>query len=260
MVGSGYEDFGVGFDSERSIEVHYPSTADRPLLPSDSLWQPGRDLPALAEGRVVLVPVDGPLSTQESNGGVHGGGEGRDFFGDLECTIGWCVETSGGTRGVVTAGHCSNAMTYRNPFDDVQYSMTTVLQHEGSDGDFQWHTTTGPEWPNWWADENFSLRTMGGLKNTWFRNDSTCVYGRATNQRICTQIYRTNVTSGVHGTQVLVDSHVTTTGDSGAGWSEGFQAHGVHSGWSNWNGIDRSRYSRASRVNNALGVDICVSP
>ena len=192
--------------------------------------------------------------------GVHGGGDA--LIGTAhECTHGWCVENSSGTRGVLTAGHCVSTLSaYENPDTNTIYSTTLQAEHDGYWGDFEWHTTNGNEWPNWIADEYMNKRRMDGIKTSWSRGDATCVFGMTTFERMCTTVHRTSVHGGGNYYLVLTVDQLAQTGDSGAGWSLGTTAHGVHTGWITFDGSSRNVFSRASRIDNALGVDICESP
>jgi hypothetical protein len=101
---------------------------------------------------------------------------------------------------------------------------------------------------------------MNGVKTFWFQGDSTCVFGMTSFERMCTTIHRTGVTSGSNEQMVVTVDGDTLGGDSGAGWSLDTTAHGVHTGLIDLgDSVNRSIYSRASRVDNALSVDICQS-
>lgn len=242
----GLDSFAVAFDGVDSIEVvlgngaSVPATLPAEYLTSDILFE--------------SVP-DAILVTQ----GVHGGGDALLGTSHI-CTFGWCVENSSGVRGVLTAGHCDSVNAYENPDTSTKYAAAMQASHEGWWGDFAWHTTTGNEWPNWFADEYLNKRRMDGIKTSWSQGDATCVFGMTSFERMCTTIYRTSVYSGGHNMMVVTVDGDTLGGDSGGGWSLSTTAHGVHTGLIPLGGSDRSIFSRASRVDNALGVDICESP
>ncbi len=246
VVASGCESYGITFDSVRTIEV---------VIGFGEALQ----LPEHLAENVVIYTVKGEVNRLEAN--VHGGTLASNPGG---ATFGWCVETSGGTRGLVTAAHVSTKGTYTHPVSGNTESVTRQDEYYGQHGEFEWYTTTGSEWPNWFADQANNLRRMDNVKSTWFRNDDTCVFGRSSNQRACDQIYRTSYTGNIDGNtverMVLTDTDNTIGGDSGGGWSYSTTAHGVHSGDTNLNGAWRNRYSRAARVDNAMNVDICESP
>ncbi len=243
----GVDSFAVAFDGVDHIEVvlgngiSVPATVPAEHLTSD----------------IRFKSVPGAVLVKQA--AVHGGGEAWNGA-SRTCTFGWCVENSSGTRGVLAAGHCSGLDMYENPDSSAQSTTTFQAQHDGSWGDYEWHTTNGSEWPNWFADEFLNLREMNGVKTFWFQGDSTCVFGMTSFERMCTTIHRTGVTSGSNEQMVVTVDGDTLGGDSGAGWSLDTTAHGVHTGLIDLgDSVNRSIYSRASRVDNALSVDICQS-
>lgn len=242
------ESFVVAFDGVSTIQVVLGNGMAVPeALPADY---------ATSDVAFESVPEDVVV---KQDGGVHGGGEAWDGA-SRDCTFGWCVENSSGTRGVLTAAHCTGLDTYENPETSDAFSATFQDQHLGVWGDFEWHTTSGPEWPNWFADEFFNLRRMDSVKTTWSNGDATCVFGMTSLERMCTTIHSKAVSVGSSNYMVVTVDGDTLGGDSGGGWSAGTEAHGVHGGLVTLDGASRSYYSRAERVNNALDVDICVSP
>ncbi len=60
---------------------------------------------------------------------------------------------------------------------------------------------------------------------------------------------------------VLMEDHITDDGDSGGPWYLGSTAYGIHYGWDYdpfWP-FDRSAFSRADRLDNALFITVATS-
>lgn len=196
----GQSSFAVAFDGVDSIEVILGNGVDVPT-----------DLPTeYTTSDIRFESVPGAVAEKQ---GVHGGGDAL-ISGDTHwCTFGWCVEDSNGVRGVLTAGHCDYLVEYENPDTAAQWPTTLKAAHEGSWGDFEWHTTTGSEWPNWIADENWTKRRMDGIKTFWLRGDATCVFGLTTLDRKCTTVHRTGVSIDNHNMMVVTVDLETLGGE-----------------------------------------------
>ena len=76
-----------------------------------------------------VVRSDHSILGVTDNNSEHLGGEVLS-----ECTSGFVVEDALGERGIATAGHCDNSLT------DDGASLTFEEEHEGTHGDFQWHS------------------------------------------------------------------------------------------------------------------------
>lgn len=248
LQSEGVSSYVVSFDGIDSIRVVLGNGRSVP-----------ESLPAAYATSDVHFEIELEALTTLQDSGVHGGGEA--WNGTIrDCTFAWCVQDSNGTRGVLTAAHCSGLDLYENPETSDQYSTSFQAQHIGSWGDFEWHTTDGPEWPNWYADNDWSLRRMDSVKTTWSNGDATCVFGMTSLDRMCTTIYDKSASIDGHNYMVVTVAGDTLGGDRGAGWSSGTEAQGIHTGLTYLGGALRSYYSRAERVDNALSVDLCVSP
>ena len=76
-----------------------------------------------------VVRFEGQVLSVNHEDAKHWGGEALKT-----CTSGFGVKSASGTRGISTAGHCSNYQT-----DDAA-TLTFESAHNGEQGDFQWHT------------------------------------------------------------------------------------------------------------------------
>ena len=215
------------------------------------------DLPrGLREG-VRVQTTDGLVAVDEH---TRGGAWVRDD-GVRECTSGFAVESTGGTRGVTTAGHCTGIDEYEQPSDGLVYSLTHQLQHVGTWGDVEWKTS-----PHWEPAEYYAtatqVRDVTSIEPWWgiAVNDWVCVYGRSSNSRSCDQVYATFVTvttaAGTASCLIAMDDDSTIGGDSGGPWSFGTEAFGTHKGDASFGGSTRNVWSVADLFPSALGVTV----
>ncbi|MFL6294057.1 MAG: hypothetical protein ACJ759_24440, partial [Thermoanaerobaculia bacterium] len=98
------------------------------------------------------------IDAPEQQGSVRGGANLSS-----SCTSGFVVANSGGTRGVLTAGHCSNTLSYSD-FDGTSTTTTFVSEIFDADQDVQWHTTPQSEVPEFYADLTTSARVLTGRR------------------------------------------------------------------------------------------------
>lgn len=163
------------------------------------------------------------------------------------CTASFVV-TNGSTRGVGTAAHCGNAQSY---FGD---SLTFMSEHNGSWGDFQWHRhTSRAHEPRFYSDYPTS-RPVHGV-GTATEGQSLCKYGKTTGYG-CEQVLSVNECQGDSCRLVAMQSHITDGGDSGGPWFWNNTAYGVHKGWKSISGVQRSTFSQAHLMSNAIGVSV----
>jgi hypothetical protein len=189
------------------------------------------------------------------------GGSTMYEAGVRECTSSWNVEEQGtGVFGTVTAAHC-DPIDFVDDITGTNPRAPTTLQgtHLGTHGDFEWHTTPELETTRFWADSD-DFRDVLSVTQNFARNDFVCVYGRTTGVRICDQVYRTDANINSKHHQVIMDEHTTDGGDSGGGWSFVNEAAGVHTGSVDFDGATRSQFSKAKRLDNALNVEVRITP
>lgn len=215
-------------------------------------------LPADLRDDVRISLTDGAAGREEHTRG------GAQLLNNnsFACTSGFTVTSFAGVTGVTTAAHCTNGIDeYNPPNGDPDYGLTFEAGHLGLFGDVQWHTSAHIE-PNEFYATSSSIRTVTAVEpwagiagNSWY-----CVYGRASNNRQCDEVYSTFVNAWSGG--VLVSSLVgmtddnTVAGDSGGTWSFGTEATGGHRGdqwiWFKW----RNVFSVADLYPVALGVTV----
>jgi hypothetical protein len=158
-----------------------------------------------------------------------------DIYGGLstpDCTLGFAVRNSAGTRGVTTAGHCNNTQSYAG--------VNLPLQREAVGGsyDIQWHTAPG------FTVRNLIYTGSGTVSITGARfvanqviGSTVCNYGKVTRYK-CGEIYSKTARTGPYvpnssPTFVLVRRSgvdMTEYGDSGGPWFVGSLAYGTQSG------------------------------
>ncbi len=153
------------------------------------------------------------------------------------CTSGFAVQNAGGTRGVLTSGHCgsSQAFNQRNlPFQSELFTGSY---------DVQWHTA---------PDLHVVNRTWDGLFDTttpYYRfitatrprsqqviGETVCKFGMTTGYTcgtISSTTFAPSYVPNAAATFVIVSSSTqdqSAPGDSGGPWFSGSTAYGVNSG------------------------------
>ncbi len=181
----------------------------------------------------------------------HLGGE------SIGCTTGFGTKTTGLVRGISTAGHCGNKL-----FDDG-ISLTFKAEHEGTYGDFQWHTGTGTH-----TDDFYAGSDSGNEED---RRDLAFVAAPTVGQTLCRngtisykdcqKVRKLNVCSGQHCNLVQMEQHLSASGDSGGPVYLNYTAYGIHRGWMYdpfWP-FKREVFSRADLIDEALGISIATN-
>ena len=207
---------------------------------------------------------DFATSVVRSNSSVAGGNDsssyhmgGEDITG---CTSGFGTRAdshTSGTRGISTAGHCSNSQT------DDGSSLTYRSGHEGTHGDFQWHTGPKTENDNFYSGSSSSTevnsRDVSGIGFPAV-GQSLCKNG-ITNKKDCQEVRKLDVCSGGECHLIQMSERLAAGGDSGGPVYWGNTAYGLHKGWMYdpfWP-FDRDLFSRASRIDNGIGVYIATN-
>jgi streptogrisin C len=189
-------------------------------------------VPALAQrlGAPIRIDfIDSPLADQS----VRGGSALSD------CTSGFVVANSAGTRGFVTAAHCGNTESYSD-FDGTSTSTTFQSETFDADQDFQWHTTPLTEVPEFYADLTTSARVLTGrrLRSSTAVGNTTCHRG-ATSGYSCGSVQSTTYQptyAGACNGFTCTSTYISVTGsglacaggDSGGPWFNGQTAFGIH--------------------------------
>lgn len=190
-----------------------------------------------------------------------------DIYGglDISCTTGFGVLNNGtADRGITTAGHCANSLSYNGT------SMTFQLESMGSNHDEQWHTITGYTVKNWVKDPN----EMDGTRDITSRTARSsqvvgyqvCKYARVTGYG-CGYITSKDSTGCQNGgtqhiylqSQTGVD--LVDPGDSGGPTFRSNSAYGQISCMADsGSGYKDAIYIAVDYVESGLGVTVLTAP
>jgi hypothetical protein len=200
---------------------------------------------------VEIVGSDHPVLAGVDANGEHVGGEALN---DGDCTSGFSVVNGAGVTGVSTAGHCANAQT------DDNAALVFKAGHEGQQGDFQWHTGGQLEPDDFYSgavDVSEVKRRDVAATGAPVVGATLCKNG-AVGFKDCGEVIQLNVCHFEVCNLVQMDARRATGGDSGGPVFLGNTAYGLHRGW-RYDPVfpfDRDLFSRADRIDNALGVSI----
>lgn len=168
------------------------------------------------------------------------------------CTSGWTVtHINSGQRGVTGAGHCNGINGIDHPGHGL-HAAAFQAQHLGQWGDVEWYTTGELETDDFYADAT-TIRDVEAVepRANISLNEIVCVYGRSTNVRdFSARVSNASTACGNLDRIVQMNKDVTTTGDSGGGWSYNNTAFGIHFGLCD----NLSSFSVADLLDEALGV------
>jgi hypothetical protein len=176
--------------------------------------------------------------------------EVTDIFGGLAlttCTSGFSVKDSGGTKGITTAGHCSNDQWYNG------VKLPFVSGTTGGVYDIQWHTAPGFTVRNLVFDGTYN-RYIFSVK---FRANQSvgewvCKYGMTTGYA-CGTI----ATTSQDGVNVRVDNMTVQGGDSGGPWFWNNTAYGTTiSSCTLGDGTPCAIYGPVDHIYNILGLTV----
>lgn len=198
-----------------------------------------------------VVRSNGSVISRNESNSEHLGGE--DITG---CTSGFGTKTSTGVRGISSAGHCSNSQT------DDGSSLTYKGGHEGTHGDFQWHTGPKTERDDFYSGNSSSTevnRRDVSAVGSRVVGQSLCRNG-VTSHKGCQDVRKVNVCAGGECNLVQMGADLSAGGDSGGPVFWGNTAYGLHKGemYDPWP-FDRDIFSRADRIDNALNIFIATS-
>ena len=168
---------------------------------------------------ISVVIADGEVSGIDSNS-EHLGGENLSG-----CTSGFST-ISGSVRGVATAGHCANAQA------DYPSNLTFKAEHQGTHGDFQWHTGPQGEPDDFYSGDVSSTETD--------RRDVSSVVAPVVGQSLCRngitsfkdcqEVGKLNVCVGSVCNLVQMGADLSAGGDNGGPVFWGNAAYGFHRG------------------------------
>ena len=156
------------------------------------------------------------------NSSKHAGGEvllGTELF----CTSGFGTKTSSGVRGIATAGHCPNSLT------DDGHTLSFRGEHQGSYGDFQWHTGPDAEGDDFYrgnsSNTEADMQDISGVDDP-FHGQVLCRNGAANHQQ-CDDVRKLNVCHSFYCNLVQMDTDTSEGGDSGGPYFSGTTAYGI---------------------------------
>jgi len=144
-----------------------------------------------------------------------------------QTSSGFSVKNSSGTKGITTAGHCDNSLSYEGTNLPFQGSLL------GGSYDVQWHTAPG-----------FTVRNLmyDGTNNRYVYstkhrddqelNEFVCKYGKITGFT-CGYIIDKSFDPGPDYIATFIRIHrdgvnLSEGGDSGGPWFSGNTAYGIH--------------------------------
>jgi len=197
---------------------------------------------------VVNGQVANPWST-------YGGAEVK-LNSTFYCTTGFTVRL-GTTDGVATAGHCGTSLNkYFDPFYGVTHNMTYQNGHVGTWGDFEWFTTTGIEYDDFYHKNSGALYDVSGVKSSFSVGDPLAWYGRGTKNEYFGTVGFASVTIGSRGNMVCMTNSQGGPGDSGGPVYTGNTAAGLIYGEATILGVKRMCFSQAKYIDDAISVSI----
>ncbi|MEO3819549.1 S1 family peptidase [Plantactinospora sp. B24E8] len=252
---------GTRYDPERRVmRLQYaPVEGSSRLSALSSIFEQ-----ALTAGTVGgQLPIDVVLELDPDRDAVtertvEGGRDLNLANGDAECTAGFTAVRNG-TRGVLTARHCANALRYGNATGIITTSPT---QTSNSAIDFQFHRTLTGNGHSTNKQFRATNRQAGGDRTVTAvanapMNSAVCHWGRTSGYR-CSYIADTDTcqtfTNGDRWCGLdITDADISAGGDSGGPWFFGNTARGGHTGA--WNNVE-SYLTRIGRVSRHLDATV----
>lgn len=242
-----------GYDSvtgEIIVEIEPVSTLDP--AERDNLVATVMSADKLAFENVTLRVVDE----------VRGGDTGTVYiYGGsalTTCTSGFAASKNG-TRGMTTAGHCSNTQS------DGGIVLNHHISYEGEWGDFQWMwADTDGSGNSVWESDNFYAGPYEAdnrdLLGQGFPTEGQrlCRNGKATGKR-CDDVYQLNHCYWNRCHLTLMEHNYASGGDSGGPWFYSRLGYGIHSGNKWWGWHYRDSFSPLDYIDNAIGAYILTS-
>jgi len=222
----------------------------------------GKPQPAISLPRTLTKGVTVRYVDHDVVGNEHTYGGAYIHGASSQCTTGFSVQSLlTGELGVTTAAHCSGMNHYHQPNTTIAYNAFFEDQHEGFEGDVEWHTTPDHVVLAEYYASPTDRREVNSVETSAAVNNTYCVYSRMQGTRTCDDVYSTFVTSftfsgGLVSNLVAMDGDSTVGGDSGGPWSFGTEAVGGHRGdqWIWFN--TRNVWSRAWRFDTAIDVEV----
>lgn len=236
----------VDSDQTPSLE-HLSSIARQALTKAAGGDQSGFDVTVILSEYPTLGGLD--------SANHHHGGESLST-----CTSGFGTRAGShttGTRGISTAGHCGNSQS------DDGVALTFQSEHEGTHGDFQWHTGPRTRTDDFYSGSASTLETNlrdVAAVGTPTVGQSLCKNGK-TNKKSCQEVRKLGVCHAGSCNLVQMGARLAASGDSGGPIFFGSTAYGLHKGF-HYDPVwpaDRDTFSRTDRIDDALGVYIATN-
>jgi hypothetical protein len=211
------------------------------LSPESSRPEQQRAIAELTSATRVPLRVE-RTDTEASDGNVWGGGQ---MEGDGNCTSGFTVRNNAEVVGVLTAGHCPNALVYDDYVDPPNIGTTFQQQARSATADVQWHVpNTGTAPPGFYAATRSVRRDATGivLRQDQPAGTFVCHQGISTGYscgNVASRTFSPGWTNACPGTtcantwiQVDGSSLRCFPGDSGGPWFVSGNAYGIYKGQS----------------------------
>jgi len=251
-------------DAHTSFDTESQTITTTVVLKSGAAETALHELQASAIAGISAVGIDGLLDrigvsvVQSSHSVLSGLDSNTEHLGGESitgCTSGFVVG-GGGPRGPATAGHCGNTQT------DDGAAIGFLSEHQGNHGDFQFHGGNQPRPDDFYAgDANVTevdRRDVSGV-GAPVVGQTMCKNG-STNHKQCQKVRKLNVCTGVYCNLVQLEARLAAPGDSGGSVYFGNTAYGFHHGWHyDVFPFDRDLFSRADRIDDALGVNVATT-
>ncbi len=201
------------------------------------------------EGNVITVS-ELAKSDRDVNAGLR-----LNASNGFDCTSGFSVVNSSGVKGILTAAHCYDSMTFNGT--DLPFQGSAF----GGPCDVQWHTAPGFNVRNL-AYDGTNNRLILSSKHRDYQtlNEYVCKYGWASGYS-CGNIIDKSFDPGgaMNNTLIRVHNddgvHLSEGGDSGGPWFSVNTAYGLHVG-----GIGDDAYYMAINYIDYLGLSVLTNP
>lgn len=177
------------------------------------------------------------------------------------CTAGFTVWWSGDMyRGIATADHCADywSLRYYNHNTDTYTLVDRLGRGDKNYGDVAYYSRGTYSPTNQFYYDYGSTRSVTGVGLPTV-GQQLCKFGRTTGYG-CEEVYQCNVCSSGYCGLTAMKSHITDGGDSGGPWFWGNTAYGIHHGYKSIWFIDRSLFTPANNLPDALGVNVLTLP
>ncbi len=232
LQSAGYNDLATsaGIQNAGAVRVVVSKHPNLPSSESSIL----AFLPEEVRDSTDVFVSEGPVAVNESNrafGGMRVADGGWD-----ECTSGWSLEvyTWGAALPyfVTTAAHCEGIDGIRQPGVGI-HSFPFYSEYLSYFGDVEIHTTNVDIKP-WFYGSDTEIRTV--LSWEPFPDisvgETICFYSRVQGHRDCSaRVQNIWMYCGNSVNMTVMDTHITTGGDSGGGWFWANKAYGSHGGY-----------------------------